>query len=98
MSTIVELDGRSITPETALADIAGATALAAPNGRGVILFAAGCAWLARRYAEARDGQALVEYALLLAFIGLLLIGAFQFLQPAISNTLDNIANSLQIGG
>ena len=41
-----------------------------------------------------EGQGMVEYALILAFIAILVIVALQFLQPAINNTLNNVTNSL----
>jgi Flp pilus assembly pilin Flp len=37
--------------------------------------------------RAEEGQGMVEYALILAFIAILVIVALKFLQPAISNTL-----------
>ncbi len=40
------------------------------------------------------GQGMVEYALILAFIAILVIVALQFLQPAISSTLNTVSNSL----
>jgi Flp pilus assembly pilin Flp len=40
------------------------------------------------------GQSLVEYSLILFFISILVIVALQFLQPAISNTLNNVSNSM----
>jgi pilus assembly protein Flp/PilA len=40
------------------------------------------------------GQGMVEYALILAFIAILVIVALQFLQPAISTTLNTVSNSL----
>ena len=44
--------------------------------------------------RADEGQGMVEYALILAFIAILVIVALKFLQPQISNTLNNVANSL----
>ena len=44
--------------------------------------------------RAEEGQGMVEYALILAFIANLVIEALKFLQPAISNTLNNVSNSL----
>ena len=41
-----------------------------------------------------DGQGMVEYALILAFIAILVIVALKFLQPAISTTLNSVTNSL----
>ncbi|HKC73297.1 MAG TPA: Flp family type IVb pilin [Chloroflexota bacterium] len=44
--------------------------------------------------RAEEGQGMVEYALILAFIAILVIVALKFLQPSISNTLNNVSNSL----
>jgi pilus assembly protein Flp/PilA len=44
--------------------------------------------------QAEEGQGMVEYALILAFIAILVIVALKFLQPAISKTLNNVTNSL----
>ena len=43
------------------------------------------------YAEGREGQGLVEYALLLAFIAILCIGALLFLKEKISNVFMPIS-------
>lgn len=51
-------------------------------------------WLADRCLQARRGGALLEYALVLAFVAAAVTGALHVLQPAISSTLDTIANSL----
>ena len=51
------------------------------------------AWLTRRLRR-EEGQGLVEYALILALIAILVIVALKFLQPQISNTLNNISNSM----
>ena len=40
------------------------------------------------------GQGMVEYALILAFIAILVIVALKFLQPAINSTLNVVSNSL----
>ena len=48
----------------------------------------------QRLRNREDGQGMVEYALILAFIAILVIVALKFLQPAISNTLNNVTNSL----
>ena len=50
--------------------------------------------VARLRERAEEGQGMVEYALILAFIAILVIVALKFLQPAISNTLNNVTNSL----
>jgi pilus assembly protein Flp/PilA len=44
--------------------------------------------------RAEEGQGMVEYALIMAFIALMCIMALKYLQPAISNTLNNVTNSL----
>ncbi len=44
--------------------------------------------------RALEGQGMVEYALILAFIAILVIVALKFLQPAVSRTLNNVGNSL----
>ena len=44
--------------------------------------------------RAEEGQGMVEYALILAFIAILVIVALKFLQPQISNTLNTVGNSL----
>jgi pilus assembly protein Flp/PilA len=51
------------------------------------------AWT-KRYLRREEGQGLVEYALILALIAILVILALQFLQPHISNTLNEVANNL----
>ena len=50
-------------------------------------------WLLRRLRR-EEGQGLVEYALILALIAILVIVALKFLQPQISNTLNNVSNAL----
>ena len=40
------------------------------------------------------GQGMVEYALILAFIAILVIVALKFLQPAVSGTLNTVAQNL----
>ncbi len=50
--------------------------------------------VARLKERSEEGQGMVEYALILAFIAILVIVALKFLQPAISNTLNNVGNSL----
>ena len=50
--------------------------------------------VARLRERAEEGQGMVEYALILAFIAILVIVALKFLQPSISNTLNNVSNSL----
>ena len=50
--------------------------------------------VARLRERAEEGQGMVEYALLLAFMCLMVIVALKYLQPHISKTLNNVANSL----
>ncbi len=50
--------------------------------------------IARRAAAAQSGQSLVEYALILAFVALVVIVAMQLLQPAISGTFNHVTNCL----
>lgn len=50
--------------------------------------------IARLRERAEEGQGMVEYALILAFIAILVIVALKFLQPSISRTLNNVTNSL----
>ena len=52
------------------------------------------ALVARLRARAEEGQGMVEYALILAFIAILVIVALKFLQPQISSTLNVVSNSL----
>ncbi|MCY0907837.1 MAG: Flp family type IVb pilin [Sulfobacillus thermotolerans] len=42
----------------------------------------------------KDGQALVEYALILALIAIVVIVALTFLGGAVHNTLNNVANAV----
>ena len=41
-----------------------------------------------------EGQGLVEYALILAFIVIVVYFALKLLQPQISSTLNNVSNAL----
>ena len=52
------------------------------------------ALVAKLRERADEGQGMVEYAIILAFIAMLVIVALKYLQPAISNTLNNVTNSL----
>lgn len=47
-----------------------------------------------RAAQAEQGQSLVEYALILAFVAVAAILAFKFLQPAIVATFDRVTTAL----
>ena len=44
--------------------------------------------------DVQRGQGLVEYALILAFIAIMVIVALRFLQPTISNTLNRVSSNL----
>ncbi len=48
----------------------------------------------QRLRHREGGQGMVEYALILAFIAILVIVALKFLQPSISETLNTTSNSL----
>src|SRR5438874_2068769 len=50
--------------------------------------------IARLRERRLKGQGMVEYSLILSIISILAILALQFLQPAISNTLNNVANTM----
>jgi Flp pilus assembly pilin Flp len=41
-----------------------------------------------------EGQGLVEYALILAFVVIVVYFALKLLQPQISSTLNNVSNAL----
>jgi len=47
-----------------------------------------------RLRNREEGQGMVEYALILAFVAILVIVALKFLQPAISGTLNTVSTSL----
>ncbi|MCY0878468.1 MAG: Flp family type IVb pilin [Firmicutes bacterium] len=49
-------------------------------------------WLRRL--NSKDGQALVEYALILALIAVVVIVALHFLGGGVSDTLNNVASNL----
>lgn len=44
--------------------------------------------------RAEEGQGMVEYALILAFVVIIVYFALKFLQPQISTTLNNVSNAL----
>jgi Flp pilus assembly pilin Flp len=50
--------------------------------------------IARLRERPPKGQGLVEYTLILFFLSIMVIVALQFLQPAISNTLNTVTNSI----
>ena len=41
-----------------------------------------------------EGQGMVEYALILAFVAILVIGALKLLTPQINSTLNQVTNNL----
>lgn len=49
-------------------------------------------WL--RQLTRQDGQALVEYALILALIAVVVIVALHFLGGGVNNTLENVAQNI----
>ncbi len=51
------------------------------------------AWLTR-FKEKKEGQALVEYALILALIAIVVIAALTFLGGAVKNTVNNIGQNI----
>jgi pilus assembly protein Flp/PilA len=52
-------------------------------------------WARDRVSSKGDaGASLVEYALLLALIAVVAIGALTFLGHSVSNTLNNVANTI----
>lgn len=53
--------------------------------------------LLNRFVREEDGQDLVEYALLLALISLLLVGAIGTLRQAIEGKFNQTATTLQTG-
>jgi Flp pilus assembly pilin Flp len=58
--------------------------------------AAFATWVHRRLSGKDDvGASLVEYALLLALIAVVAIGAIAFLGGAVNNTLNHVANVIQ---
>jgi pilus assembly protein Flp/PilA len=50
-------------------------------------------WIRRRLRR-EVGQGLVEYALILGLIAILVIVALKFLQPQISNSLNEVSNAM----
>ncbi|PSR25197.1 MAG: Flp family type IVb pilin [Sulfobacillus benefaciens] len=50
--------------------------------------------LIARFKDKKEGQALVEYALILALIAIVVILALTFLGHAVNNTVHNIANAV----
>jgi Flp pilus assembly pilin Flp len=54
--------------------------------------------LRARATRAEQGQGLVEYVLILAFIAIAVIVALKLLQPAVDGTFDKVANCLTTSG
>jgi pilus assembly protein Flp/PilA len=56
-------------------------------------------WLetVKRLLAPKEGQALVEYALILALVAIAAIVGLHFLGNAAQNTLNNVANSVSNG-
>ena len=50
--------------------------------------------LITRFKEKKEGQALVEYALILALIAIVVIAALSFLGRTVNHTVHNIANNI----
>ncbi|MGI8916916.1 MAG: Flp family type IVb pilin [Chloroflexota bacterium] len=46
------------------------------------------------FRESEDGQGLVEYALIIALVAILLVGALTLLNGQLSGVFSNISNSL----
>ena len=44
--------------------------------------------------RAEEGQGMVEYAVILAFVSILVLVALRYLEPQISVTLNTVSNSL----
>jgi pilus assembly protein Flp/PilA len=59
----------------------------------VQVFATFQRWLLQRVRE-REGQALVEYALILALVAVAAIFALRLLGGAAANTLNNVSNTI----
>jgi pilus assembly protein Flp/PilA len=54
-------------------------------------------WVVERLGE-RDGQALVEYALIVALVAIAAIVGLHFLGGAAENTLNNVATTVNSAG
>ncbi len=52
----------------------------------------------RRARQAHRGQGTVEYALILAFIALVVVAAVKFVGPAVAATFNNVTNTLNNSG
>ena len=51
-----------------------------------------------RARQAHRGQGTVEYALILAFIALVVVAAVKLVGPAVANTFNNVTNTLNNSG
>lgn len=54
--------------------------------------------LRERASRAERGQGTVEYAVILAFIVLVVVAALKFVGPAVAATFNNVTNTLNSGG
>lgn len=61
---------------------------------GVVMAQSILTRLRTRAARAESGQALVEYALILALVAVAAVVAFKFLQPAIVDTFNRVTTTL----
>ncbi len=52
----------------------------------------------QRARQAHRGQGTVEYALILAFIALVVVAAVKFVGPAVAATFNNVTNTLNTSG
>jgi Flp pilus assembly pilin Flp len=50
--------------------------------------------LLKKHQDDKEGQGLVEYALILALIAIFVVVALHFLQVPLSTTLNNVANGI----
>lgn len=66
--------------------------------KGLIVVQDILAGLRERSKRASQGQSLVEYALILAFIALVVIVAMKLLQPAVAGTFNRVTNCLNNSG
>jgi len=61
---------------------------------GLVLTQGILARIRERTSHAEEGQGTVEYVLILAFVAVAAILAFKFLQPAIVDAFNRVANTL----
>lgn len=64
--------------------------------RSIITIQNAWAALQQRARKAEQGQGMVEYALILAFIAVAIIVAMKLLQPAITSTYNHVGNCLYV--